>query len=141
MGVRDLFGSRVVNIASARVSTTDAETVAFDFGTPNDIDLANESGYRPGDRLFVTLQTDSDGTTSTITLVVQDAADNAGSIGTPATAVTDGTLLSGTGDNVLSTSVRVQPGRPWLRISVTNSSATDTVLCYCTVWAIPRAGF
>lgn len=146
MGVRDKFNGRMVKIGAARLSTTDAETVYFDFGTPDNINLAAAAGapgngYRPGDRILVTLWTDSDGTTSTITLVVQDAPDAAGSIGTPATAVTDGTLLSAVGDNQLATSVVVQNGRPWLKIGVTNSSATDTVLCYCTVWAIPRDGF
>ncbi len=144
MAVRELASGRLVKLGAARLSTTDAETVAFDFGNPNDINLTAASGapgygYRPGDRLLVTLWTDSDGTTSTITLVCQDAPDNgSGAIGTPATAVTDGTLLTATGDNQVVTCVAVQPGRPWFRFSVTNSSATDTVLCYITVWALPR---
>ena len=141
MPVRTKNSARIVKIAAAAISTTDAETVYFDFGTPDNINLAGSSGpgfgYRPGDRIFVTLTTDSGGTTSAITLVVQDADDNAGSIGTPATAITDGTLLAGTGDKQVQTSVVVQPGRPWLKIGVTNSDATDTVLCYCTVFAIP----
>ena len=144
MAVRDLNVGKLVKLGAARLSTTDAETVAFDFGTPNDINLAAASGapgygYRPGDRILATLWTDSDGTTSTITLVVQDAADNgSGAIGTPGTAVTDGTLLTATGDNQVTTMVQVRAGKPWLRFSVTNSSATDTVLCYCTVYAVPR---
>ncbi len=137
MPVRSKLNGRIVKLGNARLSTTDAETVYFDFGTPDNIDLANVSGYRPGDRIFVSLTCDSDGTTSTITLVALDAPDSSGSIGSTAAAITDGTLLSGTGDNTLSTSVVVQPGRPWLKFGVTNSSATDTVLCYCTVWAIP----
>lgn len=142
MPVKTKISSKIVKIGAARISTTDPETVYFDFGTPDNINLAAATGapgfgYRPGDRVFVTLSTDSDGTNNTITLVVQDADDAAGSIGTPATAITDGTLLSGVGDNQLQTSVVVQPGRPWLKIGVTNSSATDTVLCYCTVFAIP----
>lgn len=143
MAVRDLVDSRLVKLAYGRLSTTDAETVYFDFGTPDNINLATQTasapglGYRAGDRILVVLTTDSDGTTSTITLVVTDADDSSGSIGTPAAAVTDGTLLSAVGDNSLHTMVRVQPGRPWLKIGVTNSSATDTVLCYCTVYAVP----
>lgn len=145
MGVRDKFASNLVKIASGRISTTDAETVYFDFGTPDNINLAAASGapgngYRPGDRLFAIFTTDSDGTTSAITAVVLDAPDSAGSIGSTAAAVTDGTLLMGTGDKQLLTSIVVQPGRPWIKIGVTNDNATDTVLCYCTVYAVPRSG-
>lgn len=142
MAVRDLASGRLVRLGFAKLSTTDAETVAFDFGTPNDINLAaSGSGYRPGDRILVTVTAVRDaGTTSTITLVVQDSADNgSGAIGTPGTAVTDGTLLTAAADGqTLVTMVQVRPNKPWLRLSVTNSSATDTVLCYCTVWSVPR---
>jgi hypothetical protein len=144
MPVRRETSPRIVKLGSARLSTTDAETVYFDFGTPDNINLATTTagqpgyGYRPGDRIFVTLTTDTDGTTSTITLVALDAPDSSGSIGTTAAAITDGTLLTAAADATVQTSVILQPGRPWLKFGVTNSSATDTVLCYITVFAIPR---
>lgn len=124
-------------LGRAALSTTDAETVYFDFGTPDNIALLGNANYKPGDRVFAVFTTDSDGTTSAITAVIQDADDSSGSIGTPATAVTSGTLLLGTGDKYDVFGVKVQNGRPWLKLGVTNSSATDTVVCTCTVWAAP----
>lgn len=123
-------------IASARLSITDATTTAFDFGTPNDIKLALGSTFKHGDRLLVVITTDSDGTTDTITAVIQDADDNAGSFGTAATAITSGTLLMGAGDKAACFGVLVQDERPWIRVSVTESGATDTIACHCSVWAV-----
>jgi hypothetical protein len=51
--------------------------------------------------------------------VVQDANDSSGSFGTAATAVTTGTLTGGTGDQYAVVWVRVQAGRPWLRLRAT----------------------
>ena len=79
------------------------------------------------------------GTTDTVSFSVQDAPDSAGSIGTPATAVTDGTLTGGTGDRYAYTAVKVQAGRPWLRCRVTSTGATDTFVAQATVLALPRA--
>lgn len=146
MTVRDLFAGSVVKLGYAVLSTTDAETAYFDFGTPDNLNLATTTagqpgyGYRPGDRILVVLHTDSGGTTSGITLVVLDAPDSSGNIGSTAAATTDGTLLAGTGDKAVFTSVQVKAGRPWLKIGVTNDNATDTVVCSCSVYAIPRAG-
>lgn len=127
-------------IASAHLSITDATTSYFDFGTPDNINLAAiTSAYQAGDRIAVVITTDSDGSTDTITAVIQDADDSSGSIGTPATAVTSGTLLMGAGDKQAVFGVKVQPGRPWLKIGVTESGATDTISCVCTVFGV-RSG-
>jgi hypothetical protein len=133
-----MAGAKV--IASATQSITDATTTAYDFGTPNDIDLRAETDYRPGDRILVVFSATTAGTTSNLTHVIQDAADNAGSIGTPAAAVVSavsGALAAGTGNDFSAFAVKVQPDRPWLRISATLDDATDTLVCNCHVFAIP----
>jgi hypothetical protein len=135
----DLAGAKL--IASATQSITDATTTAYDFGTPNDIDLRELADYRPGDRLLVVFSATTAGTTSALTHVIQDADDNAGSIGTPAAAVTSavaGALAAGTGNDFSAVAVKVQPDRPWLRISATLDDATDTLVCNCMVFAIPN---
>jgi hypothetical protein len=134
----DLAGATL--IASATQSITDATTTAYDFGTPNDIDLRALADYKPGDRLLVVISATTAGTTSNLTHVIQDAPDNAGSIGTPAAAVTSvvaGALAATTGNDFSAFAVKVQPERPWLRISATLDDATDTLVCNCMVFAVP----
>src|SRR5688572_32333462 len=134
----DMAGATL--IASATQSITEATTTAYDFGTPNDINLATVSGYSPGDRIFVVFSATTAGTTSVLTHGISDADDSSGSIGTPAAAVTSavaGALVAGTGNDFSAFAVKVQPGRPWLRISATLDDATDTVVCNCMVFAVP----
>jgi hypothetical protein len=131
----------MTKIAESKVTINSATTTAFDFGTPNDINLAALSGYAPGDRVLVVLTATTAGTTDALTWVVQDADDNAGNIGTPATAVTSvvaGALSAGTGDDFSAFAVKVQPGRPWLRVSVTRVGTTDTHVTHCSVYAVPN---
>lgn len=143
MTVRDLLGADVKVIGSAKVTINSATTTAFDFGTPNDIKMAAAAGapgngYRGGDRLLVIFDASTAGTTDTVSFSVQDAPDSSGSIGTPATAKTDGTLTGGTGDRYAVTGVQVKAGRPWLRCRVTSTGATDTFVAQCIVLALPR---
>ncbi len=130
-------------IATAKQTISSATTTAFDFGTPNDINLASAAsataGYTPGDRILVVVTASTAGVTHTLAVVVQDADDNAGNIGTPATAVTsavNGSLAAAIGDRYTAVAVKVQNGRPWLRVSVTDVG-TDSYVCHCTVYAIP----
>ena len=139
MTVRDLVGTQFKELGAAKVTISTATTTAFDFGTPNDLDLSGESNYSPGDRLLVVFDASTAGTTDTVSFSVQDADDNAGSIGTPATAVTDGTLTGGTGDQYAHTGVQLQPNRPWIRCNVTSDGATDTFVAQCRVFAFPRS--
>lgn len=117
-------------------------TTAFDFGTPNDIDLRT-TDFKPGDRVLIVISAlRASGTTSTLSFTVQDANDNAGSFGTPATAVTDGTLPSfaadTTGHQYGVVAVKVQNGRPWIRVNaVHGTSGTDSFQCHCTVLGVP----
>lgn len=145
MGVRDLVSGQLIKIGAAKATVNSAATTAFDFGTPNDINLAAASGapgngYRAGDRVLVVVTSTTAGTTNAISVSVQDADDSSGNIGTPATALTDGTLTGGTGDRQFITMVQVQPGRPWLRVNATGVGATDTHLLTCVVYAVPRGG-
>jgi len=118
-----------------------------DVGTPDDINLAGlvtlgtSGAYAPSDRLLVVLTASTAGTTDSLTWVIQDAPDSSGSIGSTAAAVTtaiSGALAAGTGDDASAFGVLVQPGRPWIRVRVTSSGATDTFVCHCSVWAVPN---
>lgn len=143
MAVRDLMAGDIKVLGVAKGSIATATTTNFDFGTPNDINLdtvtADAPGleYRPGDRVLLILRGTTGGTTDTLSWSVQDAPDSAGSIGTPATAVTSGTLTGGTGDEHAIISVRVQPGRPWIRVRMTSTGTTDTFTTTCIALAIP----
>ncbi|ONI73083.1 hypothetical protein ALI144C_44850 [Actinosynnema sp. ALI-1.44] len=145
MTVRELIANELKVIGKAKVTINSATTTNFDFGTPNDINLASitagEPGepYRAGDRVLVIFDASTAGTTDTVSFSVQDAPDNAGAIGAPAAAVTQGTLSGGTSDQYAVASVRVQPGRPWLRCRVTSTGATDTFVAQVLVLALPRS--
>lgn len=132
----------MTKIASSKVTINSATTTSFDFGTPDDINLATVAGYSPGDRILVVLTASTGGTTDSLTWVVQDAADNgSGAIGTPAAAVVSavaGALAAGTGDDYSAFAVTLQANRPWLRVRVTSGGATDTFVCHCSVYAIPN---
>lgn len=144
--VRGKFDAQLKLLGTSKVSISTATTTSFDFGTPDDINLASltagqpGNGYRPGDRLFVVFHASSNNATDTVSFVVQDANDSSGSIGTPAAAVTDGTLTGGTGDQFAHTSVVVQPGRPWIRARITSTGTTTTFVGTCSVYAVPQAG-
>lgn len=137
MSIRDLFAADLVLLGKAKASKNAATTTAFDFGTPDDINLA--TSYPHNGRLLVVFNATTTGTTNTIAFGVQDAPDSSGSIGTPATAVTDGTLTGGTGDQYAYATVQLQAGRPWLRFNLTGNGTTDTFACTCMVFAL-KAG-
>lgn len=131
----------MTKIASSKVTMATATTTSFDFGTPDDINLATVTGYTPGDRILVILTASTAGTTNNLTWVIQDAPDSSGSIGSTATAVTTavaGALAATTGDDYSAFAVQVQPGRPWLRVRATSDGTTDTIVCHCSVYAVPN---
>lgn len=134
----DLAGAS--RLATSKVTIATATTTSFDFGTPDDINLAALANYKPGDRLLFVLTASTAGTTNNLTWVIQDAPDNAGAIGTPAAAVTfalGDALAATTGDAFSAFGVQVQPGRPWFRVRVTSDGATDTFVTHCSVYAVP----
>lgn len=133
----DLEG--LTKIAEAKVTINSATTTAFDFGTPNDLNLAATSGYGPGDRLLVVCTASTAGTTDALTWVVQDADDSSGSIGTPAAATLNavaGALSAGTGDDFSAFAVKIKPGRPWIRVAVTRVGTTDTHVTHCSIYSV-----
>lgn len=137
-GVHKIAGASQVIAANA--------TTAFDFGTPDDVDLGRVSGtgsaYTAGDRILLLISaTRAAGTTSSLAFTIQDADDNAGSIGTPATAVTSGTApvfgAATTGSQQAVVAVKLQPGRPWIRVNAVHGiSGTDSFQCHCTVLGV-----
>lgn len=134
----DMAGAEVLGTSKVTIST--ATTTSYDFGTPDDINLAAEANYDPGDRILVVFSGSTAGTTDNLTFHVLDAPDSSGSIGSTATAVThviEGALASETGDGYCVVAVKVQPGRPWLRCRVQSDGTTDTFVTHCTVLAVP----
>jgi hypothetical protein len=133
--------ANMASLGVASVTISSATTTSFDFGTPDDLNLAALSGYNPGDRVLVVLTATTAGTTDSLTWVIQDAPDSSGSIGSTAAATLSairGSLSAGTANDFSAFAVQVQPNRPWLRVRVTSSGATDTFVTHCSVWAVPN---
>ncbi|MDM4721152.1 hypothetical protein QTQ03_16665 [Micromonospora sp. WMMA1363] len=143
MPAREIIEPELNILGTSVVTISTATTTAFDFGTPNDINLATTTAgapglaYEHGNRVLVILSASTAGTTDTVSFSIQDAPDSSGSIGTPATALTTGTLTGGTGSQFARASVRLQNGRPWLRVRVTSDGTTDTFVTHCTVLGLP----
>ena len=136
----DMAGATVLGVDT--LILTDATETNFDFGTPDDINLATNAGYSPGDRILVVFagRAAAAQTTDAVTWAVYNAADNAGSIGTPAAAVTsvvDGALVGAVTEDTLVIAVKVQPGRPWIRCSADMQGTTDDYHVSCIVLAVP----
>jgi hypothetical protein len=142
MPVREHIAADLVLLGTSKVTIATAVTTNFDFGTPDDIRLGAlagkpGAGYKHGQKVLVVFTATSAGTTDTVSFSVQDAADNAGAIGTPAAADTSGTLTGGVTNQFARASVRVKSDRPWLRCRVTSTGATDTFVATCQVFAVP----
>lgn len=134
----DMANAKV--LGSAKVTIASATTTAFDFGTPDDLNLAALANYSHDDRILAVLSASTAGSTSNLTWVINDADDNAGSIGTPAAATCSfiqGALSAGTGDDYTVAAIELQPDRPWLQFKVTDSG-TDSFVCHVVVLAIPN---
>jgi hypothetical protein len=133
MPARDLIGAEATVLAAATQTIAANATTAFDFGTPNDLYLPGLSGYTQGDRLLLVLTAvRAAGSTSTLAWTIQDAdAVDSVTIGTPATAVTDGTSLTAVaGSQQKLVGVRRQNGRPFLRVNaVHGGGGTDSYAC------------
>jgi len=138
MAARDRSRPRVV--ATGTLSINSATTSNVDFGTPDDVKIAVGANYQHGDRLVAVITARTAGTTDAISFSVQDAPDNSGSIGTPATAVTDGAMTGGTGSQTAVVAIELQAGRPWLRFRATRVGTTDTHLVSVVLLAI-KQGF
>lgn len=136
----DMAGATVLGVDT--LILTDATETNFDFGTPDDINLATNTGYTPGDRILVVFagRAAAAQTTDAVTWAVYDAPDSSGSIGTPAAAVTsviDGALVGAATEDTLVIAVKVQPGRPWIRCSADMQGTSDDYHVSCIVLAVP----
>lgn len=137
MTSRELVLPRVVGSAQASIAT--ATTVNLDFGTPDDTKLAPGALFMPNDRLVVVITATTGGTTDSTSFSVQDAPDNAGAIGTPATAVTTTLPAAATGNQTVVAGILLQPGRPWIRVRATRASGTtDTLVVRAVLLAVPH---
>jgi hypothetical protein len=136
----DMAGAKVLGVDT--LILTDATETNFDFGTPDDINLAAEANYDPGDRILVVFagRAAAAQTTDAVTWAVYDAPDSSGSIGTPAAASThviDGALVGAVTEDTLVIAVQVKPGRPWIRCSADMQGTTDDYHVSCVVLAVP----
>jgi hypothetical protein len=137
MTSRELVVPRVVGSAQASIAT--ATTVNLDFGTPDDTKLAVGATFQPNDRLMLVITATTAGTTDSTSFSVQDAPDNAGSIGTPAAAVTTTLPAAATGNQSVVCGILIQPGRPWIRVRATRASGTtDTLVVRAVLLAVPH---
>lgn len=141
MSARMLISAEYKILGSAKFSINTATTTNADFGTPDDLKLNTLAGFKSLDRILVLFDATTAGTTDAISFSVQDAPDNAGSIGTPATAITDqnasALLAGGTGDRWCLVGVQTQSDRPWLRCRATRVGTTDTHVVRVLVLAVP----
>jgi hypothetical protein len=136
-GANDLVRPRVLATGTASIATV--TTTNIDFGTPDDVKVAVGANFKQNDRLVLVLAMSTAGTTDTTSVSVQDAPDSGGSIGTPATAVTTGTLTGGTGNQYVVAGIKLQSGRPWIRVRVTRASGTtDTHVVRAVLLAVPH---
>jgi hypothetical protein len=135
---REKVAPRVLATGTASIAT--ATTVNVDFGTPDDVWVKPAANFKPGDRLVVIITASTAGTTDSTSFSVQDAPDSgSGSIGTPATADTTTLPAAATGNQYVAIGVRLQPGRPWLRVRATRASGTtDTLVVRAMLLAIPH---
>lgn len=105
----------------------------------SDLNLAASAIFKPGDRVVIIIRGTTAGSTDSTSFSVQDAPDSAGSIGTPATAVTTTLPAAATGNQTVVVGVQLQPGRPWLRVRATRGAGTtDTLLVSAVIISIPH---
>ncbi|WP_433368376.1 hypothetical protein ACQPZX_41445 [Actinoplanes sp. CA-142083] len=137
MTSRELVAPRVLAVGTASIAT--ATTVNVDFGTPDDVLVAVGANFKQGDRLVCVITASTAGTTDSTSFSIQDAPDSAGSIGTPATAVTTTLPAAATGNQYVVAGIQLQPGRPWIRVRATRASGTtDTLVVRAVLLAIPH---
>lgn len=133
MTSRELVVPRVLATMTASIATV--TTTNF----TSDVKVAVGANYQAGDRLVLVITGSTAGTTDSTSFSVQDADDNAGSIGTPATAVTTTLPVAATGNQYVVVGVKLQPSRPWIRVRTTRASGTtDTLVCRAVLLAVPH---
>lgn len=133
MTSRELVAPRVVATYTGTIAS--ATTVNL----TADQKLVPGATYQPNDRLVLVIRATTGGTTDSTSFDVQDAPDNAGSIGTPAAASTTTLPAAATGNQTVVIGVQQKPNRPWFRVRATRASgATDTLLVSAVLLAVPH---
>lgn len=139
MTVRTQFGAELKALFSAKASIATVTTTTIGA----DINLSATAAFVSAMRILVIFDATTAGTTDTTSFVVQDANDSAGSIGTPATALTTEVsgsgLAGGTGDRLAVVAVQLQYGRPWLRLRCARAAGTtDTTVVRGIILGVPE---
>jgi hypothetical protein len=133
MTSREVLVPRVVGTMTASIATATTTNLT------SDIKLAPSATFQPNDRLVLVITGSTAGTTDSTSFDVQDAPDNAGSIGTPAAAVTTTLPAAATGNQYVTVGIRLQPGRPWIRVrTIRASGTTDTLVVRAVLLAVPH---
>lgn len=146
MTARLNFGAEIKVLFSGKTSVSGV-TAGTALGT--DLNLGVTAAFVSGMRLVVIFDATTAGTTDVTSFNIQDAPDNAGSIGTPANisvgppslqASPVGNLLTGgTGDRVAIASILLTPGRPWIRLqAVRAAGTTDTTVVRGIILGVPQ---
>lgn len=136
MTARELALPRVVGTSTGSIATATTVNLTNDFN----LNTLLGTNFRPLDRIIIVIRATTAGTTDATSFSVQDANDNAGSIGTPATAITTTIPAAATGNQTVLIGVQLQSGRPWLRIrAVRASGTTDTLAVSAVVLAMAHS--
>jgi hypothetical protein len=129
MTARELVLPRVVGTSTGSIATATTVNLTNDFN----LNTLLGTNFRPLDRIIIVIRATTAGTTDATSFSVQDANDNAGSIGTPATAITTTIPAAATGNQTVLIGVQLQSGRPWLRIRAVRASGTTDTLAVSAV--------
>jgi hypothetical protein len=76
MTIRDLTTADMRLLGTAKATKNAATTTNFDFGTPDDLNLAALTNYKHGDKVLVVFTATTAGTTDSISFGVLDAPDS-----------------------------------------------------------------
>lgn len=134
MSSRELVAPRTLATMTASIATVTTTNLTAD------VKVAVGANYQPNDRLVLVITGSTAGTTDATSFDVQDAPDNAGSIGTPAAAVTTTLPAAATGNQYVVIGVRLQPNRPWIRVRTTRAAGTtDTLVVRAVLLAVPHS--
>lgn len=134
MTARELVAPRTLATMTASIATVTTTNLT------SDVKVAVGANYQPNDRLVLVITGSTAGTTDATSFDVQDAPDNAGSIGTPAAAITTTLPAAATGNQYVVIGIRLQPNRPWIRVRTTRAAGTtDTLVVRAVLLAAPHS--
>jgi len=135
MTSRELVAPRKLATFSGSIATATTTNMTSDVNV-----AVGASTFQPNDRLVLVITASTAGTTDSTSFDVQDAPDNAGSIGTPAAAVTTTLPAAATGNQYVVVGIRLQPGRPWIRVRMIRAAGTtDTLTVRAVLLAVPHS--